>query len=68
MAEWKKECYAAYAAEQHGEKSGDAVDQPFGGAVEAIPMEDSLPKGPNLMMGSLAGYLNNIAAAVTNND
>ena len=37
--EWKKKFHAAYAAKQRGEKSQYAVDQPFGVAVEASPME-----------------------------
>ena len=65
--ECNKKFRAAYDENQRGEKSRDAVDQTFGGAVEAITMEESLPAGSNEMMDSLAGYLDNIVAAATNN-
>ena len=48
-----------YAAKQQGDKAIDAVDQPFGGAVSAIPREDSLPAGSSEIMDSLAVYLDN---------
>ena len=65
--QWKKHFCAAYAAKQRVEKSRDSVDKPFGVAVEAIPMEDSLPERSNKIMDSLASYLDNIAAAANKN-
>ena len=64
----RKNFCVAYAAKQHGEKERDGVDQPFGGVVESIPTEDSLPAGLNEMMDSLAVYLENIVAEATEND
>ena len=64
--DWKKKFCAAYAEKQRGEKSRDNVDQTFGGVVEPIPMEDSLPAGPNEILDSLSGYLDNILVAATN--
>ena len=63
---WKKKFRAAYAAKQRGEKTRDAGEQPFGGAAASTPMRDIPLAGSNQMMDSLAGYLDNIAAAATN--
>ena len=68
-AEWKVKFLATYAAKELSDKVREAVGQLFGGKSTKQPPTPG-HKGDvpitNHMFDTLAGYLNNIAAATTN--
>ena len=63
---WKTKFLLAYSSKELSYKARDAVGQPFGGqAIEQALSQQVQPQVTNQMLDTLAGYLNNLAAAAT---